>query len=180
MAKATLEAGGVIDILGGDEYAHGTEKLAGKLDKLRDQLAAIDSPPTLIRVPVPLVTDGSGNLGGGAAATNPAVLYRCPQGQTARVVRFAVDDATHTPAAPLAAGWLAAYVDSVQPPNLALALPPIGSTTVLPAIYTDGTHSATMIRDGQALVVIGAALPTNATIGFGLQVWLYPTSGRPE
>lgn len=184
MGDVKLEAGAVLDLLSGDEYEKGTSTLTGKLDKISDQLGAIDSPPMLVRVPNEVTTDASGNIGGGSlispSLNPPPILYRAPVGQTARIVRMSLADGTHTPIAPLAAGWLMFYVDQPSPGNLVTFAPQLGSTNVLPNVYTDGTHSATMLRDGQALIVVGGGLPANTNIGVGLQVWLYPTSGRPE
>lgn len=179
--KAELKGGNLVDILSGPEFSEGVDLLAGRVTDVRKALEAMDAPPMMERVAVTINCDASGNIGGGTlSTTSPVPVFRCPEGMTARIVRLSVADSSHTPAAPLAAGWIAFYVDSVLPPNLAVATPPLGSTSVLPAVYTDGTHSATMLRNGQSLVVVANGLGANNVVGIGLGVWLYPTAGRPE
>lgn len=172
--KVKFSAGAEADILSEPEYRAGVDAIRGSLSKLDTRLADLDTPPIMLTPSQALQTDAGGNIGGGATGQG-FELYRCVEGRAARVVRLSIADATHTPAAPLTAGWLAFYVNVVSPTTLAAAVPPAGSTQVLPLVFTDGSHSATMIRNGERLIVVGAALPASATIGVHLQIWQYGT-----
>lgn len=170
MADVELRAGIKIDLASGAELREQTDELAARLD-------ALNEAPLMQRTLQVLNVSGTGTIGGGLGGSGQ-VVFTCPQNYAARIVRLALNDAVHTPASPLAAGWIEGYVDSPSDPaGLAFGSPPVGGTTVLPIIYTDGNHAATMLRDQQQLVIVGAALPASVPIGIGLQVWLYPTPG---
>lgn len=177
MVEAKLEAGGVIDFLGGDEYRHGTEKLAGKLDKIVQQLAEAQLGDIAQNVIGNVTSDASGNVGGGttgALGVPPAPLWRVPQGYNARLFRGAVATPGSTPAAPITTGWMALYADQPGISNLIMFLPVGG--VVAPLVWTDGRHNAAYLADGQQLVVIGAGLPANTQFGFRFTVSLFDGS----
>lgn len=167
MAKFKLQAGAEIDLLTDGE-------LAKRLDA---QTRALNSAPDVVDSEVTVTVDAAGNVGGGAATGggtgDGVVIYGCPLGMRAQIQRIHLDDGAHTPAAPLAAGWLRFSRDQAGPGGTRAFLPAGGSTAVIPAVLTDG-DSAIVLRDGQSLVLNGAGLPAGLSFNVSLQVRLWP------
>lgn len=154
-----LKAGAKLSLLSDDEERH-------EFEHLRRTIAASGLPPTTELVNDVVTTDGGGNLSG-------VPLYTVPTGRTALLHRIQVWDGQHFPSAPLAAGWWALFRNAVQ--NSGLVVFPTGAS-VIPFWEADGRENAAQFRNGERIVIAGAALPAGLSIGISLQVGLYETA----
>lgn len=165
--KFKLQAGAEIDLAS-------PEELHAEIDRLCEALAAGDQIPTVETVSAQAVVTAGGVLGGGLNGDG-AVIYEVPTGRVARIVRLTLATDTHTPAAPLAAGWIMASRNKPTPGTLLYMFPGSGglpTPNVLPAVVSDGTTAAAILRSSETLRLSGAGLPANLTIGVLLQLYL--------
>lgn len=166
MAKVKLAAGAEIDLLSSDEHKHQTDRVVQALAELSKNLS------TTTHHIEGLITDASGNIGGGVGGPGH-VLYRVTTSYAAAIHRYAFNAAGYTPGTPLQTGWLMIVENDPNGlGNLVVPLPGTSNNTVAPVTFTDGRASAYLLRRGSELRVIGGGLPDNLPISIGLQLRL--------
>ena len=150
MARYELRAGAEIDLLTPDEMA---DQLGGLKDFLRSQAVA---PSVEHTPPVTITSTAGGDIGGGAAGTQPVLIYECPVGMLAMVHRIVVDAPSATPAVPLTAGWMRFTRNAAVVGTTEFFLPVNGD--IAPVEVDWGSNSGPVLISGETLLVWGASL----------------------
>ena len=165
MPITKLAAGETIETASASEIGHLLHPIHRELAKLTAQ-----SDVMVIGTSTSVVAGG---------LLGPLVIYDVPVGRMATIHRITVDSGSATPLAPIAAGWLRVGRDGVDPSQLCYFLPVAGSTAIAPAVITEGSDSAVVLRSGQTLQVSGAGLAVGVNLSFSVQVELWPHQSPP-
>jgi hypothetical protein len=159
--KQKLQAGNEIDVLTSDE-------MAALLSPLTEALWLTESFDI-----VDVETQAQASAGG-AFSTE---IYTVPVGYIARLNRIEVNAPGATAATPLntAGAQIGLFVnDPAVVSNQFEAIPQIGTTTIAPSFFREGTDSAKRLQPGTKLFAAGTGLAANQNLYFKFQMRLEP------
>lgn len=163
MAIYKLQAGAELDVLSPREHDEHIQ---------RSTTAIVKSVEGEYLTSTQQVTvDATGNLGGGPNG-NGTLLYETPPGFLAILNRVTMDAQGYSPNAPMNSGYIKWHRGGPSSGSLVMFTPATGSA-VLPFVWSEGRYAAPVFRSGEQLVLVGAGLPVNATIGIAFQFALF-------
>ena len=164
MAKTSLRAGESLETLTQTE-------LREELEGFRRAMLS-DAEGRVATVICGFTTDAAGAVNPPNGSSSAPPIYDVNLGWQETIHRLSVSDQAHTPDNPLSGAniGIAFYRNRIDAANLLYFTPEPGQTWVIPQLFTEGFHTAPVLRGGDLIVVQAKGLAVNTEFSVGLQV----------